>query len=374
MGREDVAAFRASLAQVAERLYALDTDPQLTVLRSGTLQGRSAALAATVAPKVDGLWGRYLAVKERSDQLADDGMVDPRDAAEVASLLADLSAIDAVAGQLAEAWRRLLPWVDQAAGTRAATAASAAQLRIDPDETVLALARREVAALQEDVASDPLSADGNAAHEAVTAAVAWVEERSRGRQGLPAALDRAAATLARLRSAIGEGREALEAARARVVVAEGAGLLEPLSPAVVDGDERSLGPWLERLRDEAVEGDADAVVSGLGRWQVVADGALANAEAVVVANRGPVEQRDRLRGLLDAYEAKAGAAQRAEHPEVADLVRAARAALFARPADLAAGEAAVRALGAALSTTRPLRTSPPHPGANSEMNGEGVQP
>lgn len=349
MSREDVAAFRARLAQVAERLYALDTDPQLTVLRSGTLQGRSAALAATVAPKVDGLWGRYLAVKERADQLADDGIVDGGDEAEVAALLSDLAAIDGVAGQLAEAWRRLLPWVDQAAGTLAATAASAAQLRIDPDETVLALARREVAALQEEVAADPLSADGTDAHRAVTAAVAWVEERSRGRQGLPAALDRAAATLVRLGSSIAEGREALEAARARVVVDESSGLLEPLSPAVVDGDERSLGPWLERLRNEAMEGDADAVVSGLGRWQVVAEGALANAEAVVAANRAPVQQRDRLRGLLDAYEAKAGAAHRAEHPEVAELVRAARAALFARPADLAAGEAAVRALGAALS-------------------------
>jgi len=34
-------------------------------------------------------------------------------------------------------------------------------------------------------------------------------------------------------------------------------------------------------------------------------------------------------------------------------VRAARAALLARPADLVAGEAAVQALGAALTTTKP---------------------
>jgi hypothetical protein len=353
MPREDVAAFRARLAQVAQRLYALDTDPQLTVLRGGGLRGRSAELAATVAPMADGLWGRFLALKERADRLDDDGPVEAADAGEVEALLADLATVDAVAGQLAEAWRRLLPWLDRAATTLATASAEADRLGLDPDEPPLAGARRELAELQEDVAADPLDADGTTAHEAITRAVAWVEERSEGRQALPAALDRAAATLDRLRARIVEGREALAAVRGRVADGSAAGLLEPLAPAVVDGDERSLGPWLERLRDEALEGDVDAVVAGLARWQVVADGALANAEAVVAANRAPIEHRDRLRGLLDAYEAKAGASRLAEHPEIAELVRAARAALLARPADLVAGEAAVRALGAALTTTKP---------------------
>ncbi|HVF33037.1 MAG TPA: hypothetical protein VM933_08370 [Acidimicrobiales bacterium] len=357
MASDDVAAFKDRLARVAERLYAVDTEPQFTVLRAGgTLRGRSAELAATVTPTIDGLWGRYLALKERADARSDGAPVDGADVDALVTLEADLEAVDAVASQLSEAWRRLLPWVDQASTALADAMAAAARLRLDPDEPVLSLARRELADLQDDVAADPLAADGRAAHDAVTRAGAWVQERAASRQALPDALAHAEQTVARLRSLVAEGREALEAARVRVL--DHAGLLEPLAPTVADGDARSLGPWLDRLRNEAVEGDAEAAAAGVARWQVVADGAVRNAEAVVSANRAPIERRDRLRGLLDAYEAKAGAARLAEVPEIAELVRAARAALLARPADVDAGEAAVTALGAALTSAARPATRP----------------
>ena len=347
-----MAELRARLARVAEQLFGLDTDPQLSLLRGGGLRGRSAAVAADVAPLIDTLWQRYSPVKERADALADHGRVDASLEAEVASLEADLARVLAAGAELAEAWRRMLPWVDAAASSLAAALVEAARLRVE-DEPLLVAAGRSLEALQDDVASDPLSADATSASAAVEQAVERVRALSERYRALPGSLDEAAVLLVRVRELVREGRERLDAARLRVV--DTSGLLEPLDPSVVDGGERSLGPWLQRLRDEAVEGDVAAAAEGLQRWRVVADGVLRNAEAIVAANRAPVERRDQLRGLLDAYEAKAAAGRLAERPEIVALQRDARAALHARPADVDAGERAVVALGRAIASASAVR-------------------
>ena len=352
-----MAELRDRLAGVAEQLYSLDTDPQLSFVRSGSLRGRSASVVADVAPLIDRLWSAYPSVKERVDALSDDAPSDDPAgfravAGEVASLAADLERVLAVAGTLAEAWRRLLPWVDAAAASLAKARAEAARLRVD-DDPALVEAVASLEDLQEQLAADPLAADATEASAAIGRAIERVRELSDAHRGLPEALDVAAAVLAQARSRVDEGREGLVAARAKVAAPEG--LLEPLDPAVIDGGDRSLGPWLARLQAEAVEGDWQAVVAGLAQWRVVADGVLQQATQVAAANRAPVERRDALRGLLDAYEAKSAAARVAERADIVTLQREARAALHARPADLDAGERAVLALGRALGADAAAR-------------------
>lgn len=351
-----VEELRQRVSLVAEHLYALDTDPQLSLLRGGGLRGRSAVVAGSVAPLIDGLWQRYPAVKEQVDGLDRAAVPDAGLTSAVASLEADLATVLAAGAQLSDAWRRLVPRMDQAASAMADAEAGATRLGMDAaDEPLLVEARRALAALQEEVAADPLSADpaATAAGTAVERAVAQVRELSERQRGLPDALAAARSTLERVRTLVAEGRERLEAARLRVV--DTSGLLEPVDPSVVDGDARSIGPWLERLRTEAAEGDWRAAWHGLERWRVVAEGVLGNAEAVVAANGAPVERRNQLRGLLDAYQAKAGAGGLAERPEIVALLREAKAALLTAPADLDAGEQAVMALGRAITSAQAVR-------------------
>ena len=87
-------------------------------------------------------------------------------------------------------------------------------------------------------------------------------------------------------------------------------------------------------RDLADDGSWLAAGEGLDRWEEVAGGWVANARAVLAANRAPLDRRAELRGLLDAYAAKAAAIGRAEDPALADLHDAAHDALHTAPCDL----------------------------------------
>lgn len=342
----EVETLRARVEQVAGHLYALDTDPQLALLRDGSLRGASAEAAAHVAPLIDSLWQRYPELQAAVGDVPDSGPV-PRAVEQLLrEVEADLAKVTAVGDRFAAAWRSVLPQVDEATVTVAGLEAQAASLDV-PDEDTVVAARRALDGLVASVGADPLAADATAATAAIRRAATRIGELVWARDGVGDGLAAARGTVSELRRLIPEGTAAREATVSRV--ADPSGLLEPLDPAVLEGDERALVPWLERLEGQTAAGDWLAASTGLERWRVVADGHLRNARSVVEANRAPLERRESLRGLLGAYEAKAAASGLAEHPELITLHRAARAALLARPCDLEAGQAALHAYMSAIT-------------------------
>ena len=357
MPTPEVETLRAAVERVAGQLYALDTDPQLALLRDGSLRGASAKAAAEVTPLIDSLWQRYPDLQAAAADVADTGPVPASVLQTLYQVEVDLAEVTAVGERFVAAWHQVLPELDEATVTVAGLEAQAVSLGVPHDGAVVA-ARRALDAFSSAVAADPLTADATTASATIEKAATRIRELVWARDGLDDGLQAAGEIVSELRRLIPEGAEAAEHTRSRIT--DPSGLLEPLDPASVDGDERSLGPWLERLATQAAAGDWLAASTGLERWRLVADGHLRNARAVLEANRAPVERRESLRGLLGAYEGKAGAARLAEHPDVMGLHRAARAALLARPCDLQAGEVALRAYGEAISSlTRSSRAAQP---------------
>ena len=80
---------------------------------------------------------------------------------------------------------------------------------------------------------------------------------------------------------------------------------------------------------------------------------LENARKRVSEVRAPLDKRDELRGLLDAYRARAARHGVAEHPEPSAAHRAAHELLWSAPCDLAAAEQAVRRYQAAVGAVMP---------------------
>ena len=71
---------------------------------------------------------------------------------------------------------------------------------------------------------------------------------------------------------------------------------------------------------------------------------------MLAANRGPLDRRSELRGLLAAYAAKAAATGQAEERALSDLHDAAHEALHVAPCDLDAAAALVARYGDAVRT------------------------
>jgi hypothetical protein len=80
---------------------------------------------------------------------------------------------------------------------------------------------------------------------------------------------------------------------------------------------------------------------------------LENARRRVAQVRAPLDQRDELRGLLDAYRARAARHGVAESPPLAAVHQAARDLLWSAPCDLVAAEQAVRRYQAAVGAVMP---------------------
>jgi hypothetical protein len=362
--RAALAELRSGTARLAEALYTLETSSELALLRDASqLRGRSGERAAEAVAAATGLWARYPLLTdavERGEaaEAADDddtlaAVFDgptasggPPPLALLASLTAESAAAERAVAEVAGAWSDVLPRLDAVRSQAAALTVTATQLGIadDPD---LATAGRIVEHLVATVAADPLGVDPSPAEAAVARAEDRIGALDRRRTALPHDLATAAATLAELTGLVADGRAALERAQARV--ADTSTLLGAVDTGVVDGSPRALRPWLARLDALAAEGRWRDAAAGLEHWRAAAEGWVATARQVVAANRAPVEARDQLRGLLDAYRAKAAARGRIEDTTLAAAHRAADDAVRARPCDLTVAAALVRAYGDAVN-------------------------
>ncbi len=370
---QSVAALSAGLTRLAEQLFQLDTSPELTLAREpDRLTGTSAGLAHEAANLAASLWARYPALKEAvaaiesaaaaGDRTEVDRLLGSRGVTlpdgkttSPSSLLSELESdvrrARTSADKLARAWRDVVPRLDAAASALTAIAAEAADLGLDEPEIPAAQGLvHELSAL---AATDPLTVDPGPAEQAVERARQRVATLAASRSTMTADLRAAAATLADLERVIRDGKDAHDLASARIE--SPTGLMPPLDPAVLDEGAQGLRPWLARLESQAQAGSWVAAVTGLAAWREIAPRVRAEAEQVLAANRAPVVRRNDLRGLLEAYRAKAAVRGHAEDPSLTPLYGLARDALYVGPCDVDAAEARVQEYLAAVNRAGSVR-------------------
>jgi hypothetical protein len=276
-----------------------------------------------------------------------------------------VGALAALATEVDAAWHELPLRIDR-------VAAEATRLATElPGFRSVAAAQQTLAGLPVRLGADPLGA---------AAALATVEASLDAAAGsraevarVTAAVTDAGTTLTVLEGLLGEGHD--ELVRSRTEIADPRGLLDPVDPAVVDG-ERGLRPWLGRLERLVAEGEVGLVDKGLESWRAMARETIATARQVVEANARPTRRRRELQGLLGAARAKAGAAGRTGDRRVSGLAERADRAL-AVPCDLRAAEAGVDAFLEALRpdpTPTPAPTPTPTPGSGGAPPRNRIDP
>lgn len=360
---------RDGITRLAQTLYQIDSSPELALVRDrDQLQGRSATVAEEAAGLVDGLWTRYPLLSEAGERidaaLADgdrqqlENIVRGRGvtlpdgtttgaAPLLRTLEVDAQRASALISQLGTAWRNAVPRLD-VLRTRLASATATADALGMPRDPGLAAARTVVDDATARATSDPLGAQLDDAERLVQRVEERLADLARTRAGIDSDLDAAQARLEKLAQLIAAGTGAREAAQERIV--DPGGLVEPLDPSVLDTGDRALRPWLTRIRAQAGAGAWPAAAEGLEEWQEEADALHARADAVAAANRAPLERRNDLRGLLDAYRAKAAALGLGEDRALTETYRSAREALYAYRCDVRRAEALVREYGRAIES------------------------
>ncbi len=107
-------------------------------------------------------------------------------------------------------------------------------------------------------------------------------------------------------------------------------LTEPIQPQ----DEQTiqaLSDWLQRLEEKFRGGMLEPILVGLERWNKGANECVSYERAALNANQSPVNERNELRGRLEALKAKARAHGSAEHPDLTRISTEATQVLFNRP-------------------------------------------
>jgi hypothetical protein len=369
---------RTTLSTLANDLYRLEAEPDLqTAMNREWVSGDTADMLGDRPELIPSLWQRYPTVANAIDEIAkavaaDDlttaaallapgGLrLDDGTAVTLTDLLDDLrrdtTTVLMAAERIAAARRDTAPRLDAAAAVLARTAEVARDSDAEGDPALLA-AEQLVESYRTLATTDPLSVNLTVLDQAVERARTRVEEAVESRRSLSQRLLAARTLLDELAELVPEGRAALEETTRKV--SDAPGLLQPLDWDQLDGGPHGLTPWLERLEKLAHQGQWQPLAEGLKGWESVARGWLQNAESIVVANRAPLEQRNELRGLLDAYASKATAIRTFEHPEVAHLYQQATDVLSSAPCPLGEAAELVRRYGQAVSQARHPQGRPP---------------
>jgi hypothetical protein len=160
------------------------------------------------------------------------------------------------------------------------------------------------------------------AYAAIAAELAEIAQLS---QGFAGRLDSAREQLAALRALCAEGADAHASLRERIAVQR--------APAPLQAGPE-LDAQLQEIARLAHAGDWAGAQAEMARFSDAVRGLSVRAQAIVTASRAPIETRNRLRGMLDAYQVKAGRLGLVEDPDLAELFARARDALYQAPTDL----------------------------------------
>jgi hypothetical protein len=370
MSRDDLDRELTRLQEASQRIAAnlveLEIDSSRQLLEASALTGASEARWAAASTALTDLWAwRALldALLERAEKLRHRSRrsdelsallrgrsieltrvpvpLAERDllgSAEVATectpeeLIARMSsAFDQAKNAVAEftaAWNTLTPRITRAQAVLEQSRALADQLG-DSERGDLLEAANRIQSLRTACAADPLSVKADQLDRLTSQLEAIrreLDESVKLRGALDARLADARARLADLATVIREGRAAHEELAVKVTVPTA-----PPAPELGDGPGAELdeierlarsGAWLQARRR-------------LEQWTHNTAALLEEAQRILRANRAPLEARSQLRGLLEAYRAKAGRMHAIEDPELERIYAEARDALYTAPTDLA---------------------------------------
>ncbi len=207
-------------------------------------------------------------------------------------------------------------------------------------------------ALTAQLSTDPLAiapAEAERVIDSLQAVERDLQATAALRRELDARLSDARARLARLRAAVDAGRSAHDELRVKISVPSARAGLE------LPGD---VGHDLDQVAASARSGAWREARRRLDGWNDRAATLLDQADRVLQANRAPLEARNQLRALLEAYQVKAGRLGRIEDPQLERIFVQAHQTLYTAPTDLALAAQLVRRYQELLNAPRPATEVP----------------
>jgi hypothetical protein len=240
-----------------------------------------------------------------------------------------------VVAAAAQAWNSLLPRLQTGQTELAAADRLAASLHEEHVPELDAL-RAQLDAIGERLATDPLSIQPGTADQVITGLIAArrdLEELAGLRDNLTARLDQASGLWAELQRTVEVARDAHAEAQVKIA-----------SPAIPSAPllDPEFGRHLDRVRALAARSEWRAARRELNEWSHTATSLLANARRVAAACRLPIDQRNELRGRLDAYRAKANRLGLLEDSRLYELYDRAHRELYSAPTNLTTAQELVR--------------------------------
>lgn len=237
--------------------------------------------------------------------------------------------VKGLVARFAYVWHTLEPRIHGAEELLAeATRMAADQADAGPLE--LGAAAERLAAMRRQLGSDPLALDTAAVdrvEQSLSAAVTELAKLTEFRRSVDRRLDRAGRLLAELREAESEA----EAARAELLRKIAS---PPVSEAVPPRVSPELEAQLAQVHDLCSAGAWRLAGETLGQWTQRTEDLLDQTRRLTAATRRPIVERNRLRGLLDAYRAKAAGLGMLEDDELGEYLNTAQDALYTAPTDL----------------------------------------
>jgi hypothetical protein len=319
------AAYSAVVDQAAEAVTR-HLGPRELVAVTALLAGPCVQLVAAPLP----LAGR---------DLADTGREDLTLAAAVARMRRAFATVTELISAAEQVWNEAAGRLDAVGAELGRVAPLAASLADEALTANLVTAQAQLTRLRDALNSDPLAwwhggtVDTSAADrlgEQVAAVAAHVQELDRLRDGAQRRIAEVTAAAAAARSAADDATAAWQRVAAKIAAVPP----PPPAPAGLSARLADLQTLLAGARWVRLGSELDL----LERELTTATETFRDSERTVVALLGT---RDELRGLLDAYKAKAARMGGAEDPALTIRYDQARELLWTAPCDLAAAAAAV---------------------------------
>jgi hypothetical protein len=265
-------------------------------------------------------------------------------AAAVAAMKQAYGRVAAICDAAEAVWNQVSDGLSQAGASLERAQQEAAGLADADLASTLAIAQANLAQLRETLNTDPLAlgpagAAGNAGAVAMTRLqqqVDAVASRASELGRLRTDADRRIAAVSVLVQAAETAWQDATSAQQRAAAKIAAGAAQPLTGP---GELQRRLADLPELRAAGRWSRLDAELNALDKDAGAAEHRYRDAERAAAAE---LERRDEMRGLLDAYKAKAAQLGGAEDLHLAGLYEQARDALWTAPCDLAAADAAVR--------------------------------
>jgi hypothetical protein len=372
----ELAALRAAVERAAENLRELEAHPTRRLLEVADLTGSSVAARRAADRDLLTAWTGQLALQAQLDRLAvvcPDGRVRRRQEGNVRALLAAATVVDphstdgggpaptlhtdrngsdlrrvpdllaesgaayarvaTYVARAAQVWSRSRGALSQASTELAAQTRLAAEASV-PIPTMARAAADTLVLIAEQVGTDPLAIDDDEVDDAVRRAGDATAELCR-RVEARGTLDRRVAQVA---AAVTEAGHAVqEAARARRearrTVLEDGDLFARVSTTALLSRTTDLADLLRLTRAEA-DADRDRTERRLSDLAEYAAGLVADARSCRAASADAVLVRDRLRGRLTAFRAKASVLGVSDDEELEELHRGAVDELYRAPCRL----------------------------------------